>query len=164
MAAACRTRQQPAHDSLRARSHPKHRRRFAPRDRLHAPPAHPLRRSPRQGASRAARQAWTSTPRAPSRPAARRTNVMPTPAPKYARSHVSTPRTAEVGLGAAAHCSAQAMNNGVTGTMTVDVPASALPGDYAVLLIGSFLGTANCNPALSEDSFHYWPVGVYVVP
>lgn len=55
------------------------------------------------------------------------------------------------------------INNGQTGTLTVNIPAGAQPGDFAVFTVHSFEEhPSNCSPNLDQDSFHFWLVGVYV--
>jgi hypothetical protein len=56
------------------------------------------------------------------------------------------------------------MNNATTATITVTAPASACQGDYLVFTVRSFEEDqgVNCNPALSNDAYHQWPVGVYL--
>jgi hypothetical protein len=54
------------------------------------------------------------------------------------------------------------MNNGVGGTLTVDMPAGASSGDWAVFGILSFDEEPNCYPSPELDDYHRWLVGVYV--
>jgi hypothetical protein len=77
--------------------------------------------------------------------------------------------TTSLGIGSSSGCVARdAMNTGVAGTLTVTVPAAAEPGDYGVFFVESRRGDptgsypATCYPPLSEDYYHFWPVGVYV--
>jgi hypothetical protein len=74
--------------------------------------------------------------------------------------------TTTLGAGNAAPCTPfPGMGNGVDGTLTLTVPTQAVPGDWIVLRIASFVegaGTDNCYTPLTEDSGHEWLVGVYV--
>jgi hypothetical protein len=93
--------------------------------------------------------------------------------PEYAQSTVGLLALAdggidagtELGIGNAAPCFLRpAMNNGVSGTLTLQVPTTVVPGDWAVIRILSFHeggGSAGCADPLTEDP-HFWPVGVYV--
>ena len=48
--------------------------------------------------------------------------------------------------------------------VTLQVPATVVPGDWAVIRILSFHeggGNADCADPLTDDP-HFWPVGVYV--
>jgi hypothetical protein len=71
----------------------------------------------------------------------------------------------DLGIGNAAPCFLRpAMNNGVSGTLTVQIPSTVAPGDWAVFLIRSFPeggGADGCETPLADDP-HFWPVGVYV--
>jgi hypothetical protein len=57
-----------------------------------------------------------------------------------------------------------AINNGDTASITVTAPSDAQSGDYAVLSVNNFREQPSpvCNPLLSADHLHFWPVGVYV--
>ncbi len=68
-----------------------------------------------------------------------------------------------IGSGTTAPCaSRQAVNNGATGTITVNVPTAAASGEFAVLSINSFREAATCNQAPDDDLRHSWMVGFYV--
>jgi hypothetical protein len=71
-----------------------------------------------------------------------------------------------LGIETAAGCGARyAMNDFATGTITVTAPAAAVPGDYVILRVTSFHEDATlCNPLMSQDFQHFWPVGIYVSP
>lgn len=70
------------------------------------------------------------------------------------------------GTGTAPGCSPhQAINNGVSGTLSVQMPADAMSGDFSVIVILSFrenAGPMGCDRAADTDYYHQWPVGVYV--
>jgi hypothetical protein len=82
------------------------------------------------------------------------------------------PFTPESSLASKPPCYGAGMNNGATATLELTAPAGVASGDYAVVMIESFrdLGTSsscesegvNCCPALTDDQFHFWLVGVYV--
>jgi hypothetical protein len=58
-----------------------------------------------------------------------------------------------------------AVNDGVSGAVTIQVPASAASGDWAVLWIHSYdivKTSAGCWPPPDGDSYRWWPVGLYV--
>jgi hypothetical protein len=69
-----------------------------------------------------------------------------------------------LGVGTKGRCGArQAINNGITGTLTVTAPADAKKGDLAVIWLRNFREEpSTCNPAEGSDWTHFWPVGVYV--
>ncbi len=58
-----------------------------------------------------------------------------------------------------------AINNGVEGTLTVTMPATAQSGNYFVVPIFSLLGgdgPRGCDTPTTHDYYHLWPIGVYV--
>ena len=58
-----------------------------------------------------------------------------------------------------------AINNGVEGTLTVTMPATAQSGSYFIVPIFSLLaraGDRGCDTAPTRDYYHEWPVGLYV--
>jgi hypothetical protein len=75
---------------------------------------------------------------------------------------VTTSTTA--GLGTVANCRRYpSLNSGVQGTLALTVPATAAPGDYALLSLHSFRDDPNtCYAPLDEDLYHFTIVGVYV--
>jgi hypothetical protein len=55
------------------------------------------------------------------------------------------------------------MNNGVSGTLTVNIPSAAAAGDWAVLSIDSFEEDPSTWYApVDRDDYHFWLVGVYL--
>lgn len=74
--------------------------------------------------------------------------------------------TTALGVGTAAACTPhQVLNDGVSGTLSVTMPAAAASGDYAVIGILSFRensGPLGCDRGPDTDYYHQWPVGVYV--
>ena len=71
--------------------------------------------------------------------------------------------TSKLGIGTSAPCDPHpAMNQGVSGSLEVTLPATAKSGDYAVLVVSSFRLNSECHTPLSEDLDHRVPVGVYV--
>jgi N-acetylneuraminic acid mutarotase len=72
----------------------------------------------------------------------------------------------DLGQGAGATCEPrEACNNGTTGTLTVQMPAQAVPGDWGVFGLDSFVegyGQGGCEQPLSGDQHHRWLVGIYV--
>jgi hypothetical protein len=73
--------------------------------------------------------------------------------------------TTEAGVGTVPPCYARyAMNNAVGAVARVTASASAQSGDFVVLQIDSFREkpAPSCDPPISEDQYHFWPVGVYV--
>ena len=57
------------------------------------------------------------------------------------------------------------LNDGVTGGLQVQVPPDAASGDWAVFWIHSVdtvMSAAGCWPPEDADSYHWWPVGIYV--
>jgi hypothetical protein len=71
-----------------------------------------------------------------------------------------------LGQGAGSLCNPrQALNNGVTGTLTIQMPATAAPGDYGVFALDSFVegaGSGGCSQPIDQDQHHRWLVGAYV--
>jgi hypothetical protein len=62
-----------------------------------------------------------------------------------------------------APCTGEGLNDGVTATTTVQAPAGAQSGDFAVIQLESFrVDPKTCYPAPSGDQFHFWLFGVYV--
>ena len=74
--------------------------------------------------------------------------------------------TTPLGTGTGAPCTPlAAMNNGVAGTLRVEMPANATSGEYHVISLLSFVegaGPNGCNAPDGEDYYHPWEVGVYV--
>jgi hypothetical protein len=73
--------------------------------------------------------------------------------------------TSEAGVGTVGNCFVRyALNNGTGASIQVTAPASAQSGDYVVLSIHSFREKPppSCYPPVSEDEYHFWPVGIYV--
>jgi hypothetical protein len=72
--------------------------------------------------------------------------------------------TSEAGAGTTGDCFVRAaLNDGTSGTVDVTVPATAQSGDYIVVGLHSFReDPTTCEPPLTEDLYHFWPVGVYV--
>jgi hypothetical protein len=57
----------------------------------------------------------------------------------------------------------EGLNDGTSATLLVTMPASAQSGDYLVLSLHSFReDPATCYPPVTEDEYHFWPVGLYV--
>jgi hypothetical protein len=71
--------------------------------------------------------------------------------------------TSEAGIGTLASCYQRwAMNNGTGGSVQVTASASAVSGDYLVFRMDSFREDSTCYQPVTQDDFHFWPVGVYV--
>ncbi len=74
--------------------------------------------------------------------------------------------TSALGSGAGPSCDPrEACNNGTAGTLTVQMPPQAVPGDWGVYGLDSFVegyGTGGCETPLDGDLHHRWLVGIYV--
>jgi hypothetical protein len=71
--------------------------------------------------------------------------------------------TTSLGNGVTGACAPrEAMNTGMTGTVTVDVPTTATSGDFGVLWLYNFREGPGCEAPLSQDEYHFWLVGIHV--
>jgi hypothetical protein len=73
--------------------------------------------------------------------------------------------TTEAGLGTVGTCFPRyGLYNGTAASLQVTAPAAAKSGDYVVMSLHSFREKPppSCYPPITEDEYHFWPVGVYV--
>ena len=54
------------------------------------------------------------------------------------------------------------MNNGTGASVQVTASPAAVSGEYVVLRVDSFREDSTCYQPVTQDAFHFWPVGVYV--
>lgn len=73
--------------------------------------------------------------------------------------------SSELGIATASGCSPRyGVNDGTSATVRVTAPATAQHGDYVVIGLHALREKPppSCYPSVSEDEYHFWPVGVYV--
>jgi hypothetical protein len=73
--------------------------------------------------------------------------------------------TSEAGIATTGSCYKRfGMNNDTSASLQVTAPAGAAHGDYVVFSLRSFREKPppSCYPPITEDDYHFWPVGIYV--